>query len=214
VPDATEQLQPLGESFSDRAHQDLTGHLGMWAWLASEVMLFGGLFLGYAIARVTYPEGFAEGSRELDVFLGGLNTYVLLGSSLAMALAEHAAKAGRRRPLLINLGAVLLLGGLFLAIKFYEYYDKALKGHVPGADFEFSGEHPQAVELFLFLYFTMTGLHALHMLGGLSVIGGTFLRTAVTGRMPGPLFVTATALYWHFVDIVWVFLFPCLYLVR
>lgn len=191
---------------------------GMWLFLATEVMFFGGLFLAYAVYRKQFPYAFAEGSYHLDLWLGALNTGVLLLSSYTVALAVHAARRGRRRRLLFCLTATILLGSAFLGVKGYEYWHKYEQHHIPGARFEMGPQHleqadPRHVQVFYSLYFAMTGLHAAHMVIGLGVL--LVLWGLAWTREPRAHFLSieVTGLYWHFVDIVWVFLFPLLYLV-
>jgi cytochrome c oxidase subunit 3 len=187
--------------------------LGMWTFLATEVIFFGGLFVAYLVYRAAYPQAFAEGSHHLDVVLGTINTTVLLTSSLTAALAVHYAQQGRHREparlLLITLG----LGAIFLGIKGLEYYHKFEEHLVPGAHFQWGGTDAGPVQIFFMLYFVMTGLHALHMIIGIGVAAVmawlTWRGHYLADYMPIELF----GLYWHFVDIVWIFLFPLLYLI-
>ena len=188
--------------------------LGMWLFLVTEVMFFGGLFTAYLIYRLWYPEAWAEGSRELDIQLGGFNTIVLIGSSLTMAMAVRAAQTGRRMTTVVQLIATMLLGLVFLVVKFFEYKHKYDLNHIPGANFHFEGPHADQVEIFISLYFAMTGLHALHMLIGFGLMS-VITWMAWKGRFSREWYtpVEMSGLYWHFVDIVWIFLFPLLYLV-
>jgi cytochrome c oxidase subunit III len=204
----------LAHQFDDLAQQYEASTLGMWAFLLTEIMLFGGLFTGYAIYRLAYPEGFAEGSHHLDVLLGTLNTGVLIASSLMMAMAVHAAQAGRQplltRFLLLTIG----LGLVFLGIKGYEYWHKFHEHLIPGLAFVYVSPQARHVELFLFFYFVMTGLHAIHMIIGLGLLA-TLAVLGWRGRF-SPAYhtpVEIVGLYWHFVDIVWIFLYPLLYLI-
>jgi cytochrome c oxidase subunit 3 len=204
----------LQHQFNTMEQQQETVTLGMWVFLITEIMFFGGLFMAYLLYRVWYPEAWAEGSVELDVVLGGLNTVVLIGSSLTMALAVRCAQVGAPRATVGWLGITMALGATFLVVKGFEYAHKFQTHHVPGPDFMFEGPHAKQVEIFLSLYFAMTGLHALHMvigLGLLSVIAWMAHRRRFTPEWYSP--VEMSGLYWHFVDIVWIFLFPLLYLV-
>jgi len=201
--------------YTDATQRSVAQHLGMWTFLATEILFFGGLFACYAIYRHTYPEAFAAGSARMDFWIGTLNTGVLLTSSLFMAFADHAVKLGRRETLRRCLAAVWLLGVIFLGLKFYEYHQKFVEHLVPGAGFHPDGGAAPPEQLFFVLYFAMTGLHALHMMIGLGVITWLFVRASrgtLTADRPAP--VEMTGLYWHFVDCVWVFLYPLLYLVR
>ncbi len=215
--------QPLSDShasalahhFSDVDQQNEANTLGMWIFLVTEIMFFGGLFLVYTIYRVAYPEAFAEASRSLDVVLGTTNTTVLLCSSLTMALAVNAAQTGNRKLIVAFLLLTLLLGSIFLGIKGLEYYHKYEEHHIPGASFHYEGEaDPREAQLFFGLYFVLTGFHALHMVIGAAVIIYFAIR-AWRGFYPPEKYVAVEqlGLYWHFVDIVWVFLFPLLYLI-
>jgi cytochrome c oxidase subunit 3 len=173
------------------------------------------LFIAYALLRHAYPEAFKAGSAQLEFWIGTTNTGLLLTSSLCMALAELAARAGARRTLTRQLLLTWVLGALFLVLKFHEYARTAAEHHVPGAHFVFGGPLAPQVELFLFLYFAMTGLHALHMLIGLGAIAWLLWlerRGMLSAERHAP--VSMIALYWHFVDCVWILLYPLLYLVR
>jgi cytochrome c oxidase subunit 3 len=204
----------LAHHFDSMAQQTEATTLGMWVFLATEVLFFGGLFATYAIYRAWYPAAFAAGSHELDVTLGTINTVVLITSSLTMALAVHAAQLGQRQLLMTFLILTMILGGVFLGIKSVEYYHKFAEHHVPGPGFQFEKEHLQHAQLFFSLYFVMTGLHAVHMIIGIGIMlvmlwwawNGT-----ITEEYSSPIEISG--LYWHFVDIVWIFLFPLLYLI-
>jgi cytochrome c oxidase subunit III len=204
----------LQHQFEDLAQQQESATLGMWLFLVTEVMFFGGLFMAYLLYRVWYPEAWTLGSLELDLVLGGVNTVVLIGSSLTMAFAVRAAQTGFPRATVVWLLITMALGLVFLVIKGFEYAHKVHEHHVPGPNFVWDGPHGPQVEIFLALYFTMTGLHALHMVIGfglLSVIAWMAYRRRFTPEWYSP--VEMAGLYWHFVDIVWIFLFPLLYLV-
>jgi cytochrome c oxidase subunit III len=205
---------PLQHHFDDPAQQSEAATLGMWAFLATEVLFFGGLFTAYAVYRSTYPEAFAEASRHLDVTLGTINTVVLIGSSLTMAMAVWAAQTGRRLQQVLFLIGTILLGSVFLGIKAVEYGHKFHEHLVPGPHFAFPGAEPAHSQIFFSLYFVMTGMHALHMVIGIGLLAVLTVR-AHLGRFT-PVYnapVEITGLYWHFVDIVWIFLFPMLYLI-
>lgn len=187
----------------------------MWTFLSTEILFFGGLFACYTVYRHAYPEAFKLGSEHLKYWIGTANTGILLTSSLFMALADRAVKLDSRRGLRWMLVLTWVLGAAFLALKLYEYYKTGEENHVPGPGFEFAGPDAPKVELFMFLYFAMTGLHAVHMLFGLGAIGW-LLWLNHRGRL-GPERhepVAMVGLYWHFVDCVWVFLYPLLYLIR
>jgi cytochrome c oxidase subunit 3 len=163
---------------------------------------------------MSHPEAFAAASRELNVTLGGLNTAVLILSSFTMALAVRAAQTGQRRTLISFLGATIALGSVFLAIKGYEYYEKYLHHLIPGSGFSFPGPEAQAAQHFFSVYFAMTGLHAVHMLIGAGLLAVLIVQ-ACRGRFTRQYYnpVEMMGLYWHFVDIIWIFLFPLLYLI-
>ena len=188
----------------------------MWAFLITEIMFFGGLFIGYIVYRSLYPAAFAEASNLLDYRLGAINTAVLICSSLTMVLAVRAAQLGQRRPLVIFLVLTIILGSAFLVNKGFEYSHKFHEPLVPGPNFGPSHRlaHPQQAQLFFGFYFGMTGLHALHMIIGI-VILAIYVVQAQRGRFSQDYFtpIDIIGLYWHFVDIVWIFLFPLLYLI-
>jgi len=203
----------LAHHFDNLAQQGEASTLGMWVFLVTEVLFFGGLFLVYLVYRSTYPEAFIAGSHELDVLLGGINTAALITSSLTMALAVHAAQTGHRRTLMIFLVVTMVLGAAFLGIKSVEYYHKFVEHHVPGPGFQFEEEYIKHAQLFFSLYFIMTGLHAVHMIIGLGIMTWMLWwswRGTITADYYSPIEISG--LYWHFVDIVWIFLFPLLYL--
>jgi cytochrome c oxidase subunit 3 len=204
----------LQHQFETLEQQQESATLGMWIFLVTEIMFFGGLFMAYLLYRVWYPDAWAEGSLELDIVLGGVNTVVLIGSSLTMAFAVRAAQTGFPRATVTWLILTMALGLTFLVIKGFEYAHKFHEHHVPGPNFQFEGPHARQVEIFLSLYFAMTGLHALHMVIGfglLSVIAWMAHQRRFSPEWYSP--VEMSGLYWHFVDIVWIFLFPLLYLV-
>lgn len=211
-----EQPAWVAEQFDNLEQQREAVTLGMWIFLATEILFFGGLFLGFFVYRASYPEVFTAASRHLHVWLGTLNTAVLLTSSLTIALAVHAARVERRRMLIIFLGITFLLGAGFLGIKAIEYIWEFQENLMPfaGLTFHFEGPSPEQARIFFSFYFVMTGLHALHLLIGLGVIG---VMIALAGLGLGEhrleRRVEMTGLYWHFVDLVWVFLFPIVYLI-
>jgi cytochrome c oxidase subunit III len=204
----------VAPQFEDAVQQREAVGLGMWVFLAQEVMFFGALFTVYTVYRRQHAAGFAEAAQHLDVVQGTLNTCVLLLSSLTMALAVRAAQLGRRRATALFLGATLLLGAAFLAVKGAEYAHKAGEHLFPGPAFDTGLFHHPGAELFFSLYFVMTGVHALHMLIGLGLL--LFLLPRAWRGRYGPerhAGVEMLGLYWHFVDVVWIFLFPLLYLI-
>jgi cytochrome c oxidase subunit 3 len=204
----------LAHQFDDLDQQREAATLGMWCFLVTEVLFFGVLFLTYALYRGWYPEAFARASRELLIWPGTINTAVLITSSLTMALAVHAAQLGERRPLMLFLVLTMLLGTVFLGIKAFEYYEGFLEHHLPGRTFQFEAEYFREAQLFFSLYYLMTGLHALHMVIGLGVMA-VMLWLSWRGTISADYYnpIEVSGLYWHFVDIVWIFLFPLLYLI-
>ncbi len=204
----------VAHQFDSLTQQKEAVSLGMWIFLVTEVMFFGGMFLGYTLYRTMYPGAFHDGSHHLDIMLGGINTVVLIGSSLTMAFAVFAAKLRRKEMLIIFLMLTILLGAVFLGIKAVEYSHKFHEGHVPGPSFAYEHFHSKEVSIFYSFYFAMTGMHALHMVIGM-IIMLIMIPFAWAGRLTrgneGP--VESLGLYWHFVDIVWIFLFPLLYLI-
>ena len=204
----------LQHHFDSLEQQHEAATLGMWLFLITEVLFFGGLFLAYMLYRVWYPVAWAEASLELDIVLGAFNTAVLIGSSLTMALAVRAAQTGLQRATVGWILATMALGLVFLIVKYFEYAEKFEHHHVPGSTFAFPGPNAGPAQIYFSLYFLMTGLHATHMLIGF-VIMAVIARMAYKGRFSPQWYtpVEITGLYWHFVDIVWIFLFPLLYLV-
>ncbi len=205
----------LAHHFTSLKQQYESAQLGMWSFMLTEIMMFGGLFMVYIVGRYRYLDAFVDGSHHLSIGLGGFNTVVLIVSSLTMALAVHAAQEGHQKKTFKWLMATLFFGAVFLGVKYIEYSAKFEHHTVPGDNFEWHGyADPRHVELFYGIYFVMTGLHAIHM-----VIGGGLLiwlmmlnhKGRFTKEYNTP--VEMVGLYWHFVDIVWIFLFPLLYLI-
>jgi cytochrome c oxidase subunit 3 len=216
---AASHQRNLAHHFADAEQQREAGTLGMWVFLVTEIMFFGGIFAGYTIYRSLYLPAFEFGSRLLDIRLGTTNTAVLIASSLTMALAVHAAQTGKRKALIFFLLLTMALGTVFLGIKYLEYAHKWENFLVPGIHYAPKVALPSSVtlpnlELFLCFYFFLTALHALHMIIGLGIM--TVLTVmAWRGRFDADYHspVEISGLYWHFVDIVWIFLFPLLYLI-
>ena len=243
----------LQHHFDTMGQQKEAAVIGMWLFLLTEILFFGGLFVAYMIYRVWYLDAFAEASRRLSIFWGGLNTAVLIGSSLTMALAVRAAQTNNRKWTVNWLVLTMLLGCVFLGVKVIEYEDKFANYEVPGSNYNWlyheqhargrwralldsargrcgSGRcrcegHRQlsltpaqlqnTTQIYFSLYFTMTGLHALHMIIGVGLML-VITRMAWKGKFDAQYYtpVELSGLYWHFVDIVWIFLFPLLYLVE
>jgi cytochrome c oxidase subunit 3 len=187
---------------------------GMWLFLVTEILLFGGLFCAYAIFRGLYPETFHEAHLELNKTLGALNTVVLLFSSLTMALAVGYAQRNQRKKSALMLVITLLCALTFLGVKFIEYSHKFHEGLLTAGFYKFDGIHAQNPGIFFSLYFMMTGLHGIHVLIGMSIITWVLIRTR-RGDFNDKYFtpVELTGLYWHLVDLIWIFLFPLLYLI-
>ena len=216
----------LVEQFDTLEQQKDASQFGMWVFLITEIMFFGGLFAAYLIYRNLYNPAFVIASSSIDITLGAINTAVLICSSLTMAMAVHSAALGARKLLIFFLVFTLVLGGVFLGIKGVEYHQKWVEHHVPGANFDFNYERAEHHEelappdvasqtsIFFSLYFAMTGMHALHMIIGAGILIALIWK-AYRGAYPPHHYtmVENFGLYWHFVDIIWIFLFPLLYLV-
>lgn len=200
----------VAHQFDTAEQQQEAASLGMWAFIVQEILFFGGLFVTYIVYRSMYPVAFHDGSHHLDITLGTFNTAVLIGSSLTMALAVHAAQTSRKSNLVFFLVSTLVLGSVFLGVKAIEYSHKFHEHHVPGLDFH----GPPQQELFFSLYFAMTGLHALHMIIGAGILL-VIIYQSMRGMYDSSYYtpVEMFGLYWHFVDIIWIFLFPLLYLI-
>lgn len=210
--------------FATEEQQRDSASLGMWIFLGTEVMFFGGLFCAYLIYRLKYFSEFAAASQTLNWQLGTTNTAVLICSSLTVVLAVYASQHAKRTLLLSSLVLTLVLGLAFLGIKAIEYNEKFEKHHVPGPSFQFDNvnvpgkpgqmANPYHAQIYFSLYFIMTGLHALHMIVGIGIFVW-LLWAAWKGRFT-PQYNTPLemgGLYWHFVDIIWIYLFPLLYLI-
>jgi len=205
----------LAHQFEDLQQQKDSASLGMWVFLATEVMFFGGLFAGYTIYRNLYLPGFEIGSHLLNVKIGAINTAVLIGSSLTMAMGVRAAQMGKRTTLVTCLILTILLGLAFVGIKLsFEWVHDFHEGLAPGLNFTYAGDQAKAVQLFFFFYFTMTGVHALHMVVGMAILAVLVVHSWRGEYGPDRYnMIEGIGLYWHFVDIVWIFLFPLLYLI-
>ncbi|HVL68650.1 MAG TPA: cytochrome c oxidase subunit 3 family protein [Vicinamibacterales bacterium] len=205
----------LQHHFDDMAQQAEASTLGMWVFLVTEIMFFGGLFMAYLMYRWANPDGFQEASAHLSIWLGGFNTAVLIFSSLTMAMAVRAAQTSAPPKTQVGwLLGTIALGLVFLVVKYFEYAEKFSHNLVPGPNFVWEGQYANAAEIFYSIYFCMTGLHALHMIIGIgimAVITWMAWRRQFDATYYTP--VEVSGLYWHFVDIVWIFLFPLLYLI-
>lgn len=247
----TDHHPALVHQFDSMEQQKEASTFGMWVFLLTEIMMFGGLFAAYLIYRLKYYDAFVAGSSSIAVRWGFVNTLVLIGSSLTMALAVYAAHAGVKRLQQLFIVLTMILGTVFLGIKAIEYYQKYVEHHIPGGIFgtfdavnNYPGQEPNIAEdvkkekekveklspeaaeqkgkqiagqtqIFFCFYFAMTGLHALHMIIGLAML--TWLLVKASRGEFGPQYFTPMelgGLYWHFVDIVWIYLFPLLYLIN
>ncbi len=225
----------LRHHFESVEQQADTTNFAMWLFLLTEVMFFGGLFMAYLIMRNWYYPAFVEASHHLSIFWGTTNTAVLITSSFTMAMGVWCAETRRKKGLLLSLILTFCLGLVFLCIKGIEWHAEWVQHHVPGLHYSvesfvnpasdpeiYAEYHDRALspamalrtEMYFFLYFAMTGMHALHMIVGISILGFMILRARAGSYTNGHVtFVENVGLYWHFVDIIWIFLFPLLYLV-
>jgi cytochrome c oxidase subunit 3 len=226
---ATEHLEheahpELLHHFADAQQQKNAASLGMWLFLVTEIMFFGGMFCAYLVYRLAHFNAFAAGSQQLNIWMGAINTAVLIVSSVTVVLAVKAAEAGKRKLLTAYLVVTVLLGMTFLVVKGFEYREKFEKHHVPGPSFNFTDKfddngkqipvNGKEAELFFSLYFAMTGMHALHMIIGCGLISGLAVLSW-KGHYTTNYFtpIENAGLYWHLVDIIWIYLFPLLYLI-
>ncbi len=212
----TEAVHPhgLAHHFDSLEQQADVASLGMWVFLVTEVLFFGGLFTSYLVYRSMYPHAFAVASEHTLIALGALNTAILITSSLTMALAVYASQEGDSKGVFRFLVLTWILGAGFLVVKGIEYATDFHEHLVPGAHFAIEGANAGHAQLFFSLYFIMTGLHAIHMIVGLSILL-VMMYMARKGKFTKEYHIPmeVTGLYWHFVDIVWIFLFPLLYLI-
>jgi len=203
----------LREQFATPDQQRQTASIGMWVFLVTEVMLFGGLFTAFTVYRLSHPMAFDAASAHMDILLGSINTAVLICSSFTMVMAVHSAETGNQKLLPLFLLATMAIGAIFLGIKFTEYYLHFKDHMVPALWFQYSGAHAPEVQMFFVFYFVMTGLHALHMTIGLGIVGVLFFRSML-GSFSAEYYtpIDLGGLYWHFIDIVWVFLYAIFYI--
>jgi cytochrome c oxidase subunit 3 len=218
LPDSEIAVQHnLKHHFADLEQQRETSTFGMWLFLVTEIMFFGGMFATYLIYRLSYYNAWVAGSQTMEIQLGAINTAVLICSSLTMVLAVHFAKLGNRKLTTLCLILTLVLGLSFLGIKGVEYHGHWVHHEVPGLNFHFEHEgnyDPRQVMIFFSLYFAMTGMHAVHMIIGAGLLTWLLIangRGRFTPEYNTP--VEMVGLYWHFVDLVWIYLFPLLYLI-
>lgn len=212
---STTQPAHLHHHFVDSDQQFDAAKMGMWVFLVNEILFFGGLFCAYIVFRAWYPDLFQEASHELNTLWGAVNTAVLIGSSLTVAMAIRSAQKDQQRGLRINLLITIALACVFMVIKAFEYSHKFELGIFPGEWYTYTGfEHPKA-SVFFSIYYMMTGVHALHVLVGIGLIYWIY-RRSVKGEFSSEYYtpVEITGLYWHLVDLIWIFLFPLLYLIE
>jgi cytochrome c oxidase subunit 3 len=212
----TEAAAPgrLAHHFPDMKTQEHAARMGMWIFLSTEILLFAVLFTAYAIYRFLFPVGFEEASKLAHVAMGATNTVVLITSSLTVALAIHYARHGENRKVVGLLAITIGFGALFMVLKGVEYYHHWEVGQLPGKLYHFAGVQGPGVSMYFTVYFLMTGLHGLHVLIGMSLLAWVAMRAWRNEFGPGySTPVELSGLYWHLVDLIWIFLFPLLYLV-
>ncbi|OGC00952.1 cytochrome C oxidase subunit III [candidate division KSB1 bacterium RBG_16_48_16] len=204
----------LAHHFSDMEQQKASAKLGMWIFLLTEILLFGGLFCAYAVFRSWNPQMFLNAHKHLNVILGTVNTAVLISSSLTMALAIRSLQVDKKRPAIIFLLLTLAFAATFLVIKYFEYAHKIHLGQLPGKFYTYTGIEGTNPHIFFSIYFAMTGLHGLHILVGMIVISWVLVNT-VKDKYSSEYYtpVENAGLYWHLVDLIWIYLFPLLYLI-
>jgi len=206
--------QFMQHHFVDAEQQFDAAKMGMWIFLVTEILFFGGLFAAYIVYRLWHPELFTMASEQLDTLWGGVNTLVLIGSSLTVAMAIKSAQLNQKKNIAINLGITLALAAVFMVIKYFEWTHKFHLGIFPGEFYTFGGiDHPQA-NIFFSLYYLMTGLHGIHVIIGIGLIAWLLWRST-KGHFNSEYYtpIEITGLYWHLVDIIWIFLFPLFYLI-
>jgi cytochrome c oxidase subunit III len=204
----------LQHHFTDLDQQHESSKLGMWLFLLTEVLFFGGLFCFYAIYRAWHPDIFHNAHKALDVRMGTLNTLVLITSSVTMALAIRSIQLDRPRQTIWLLSATFILAATFLVVKYFEYAHKFHLGQLPGKFYTYHGIAGTNPQVFFSVYFCLTGLHGIHIFIGMGLIGWLIVKTA-RGAFSSQYYsyIENVGLYWHLVDTIWIFLFPLLYLV-
>lgn len=202
-----------GHHFESNEHEFSSAKQGMWIFMVTEVLMIGALFVGYLLFRLRFPEAFHAAHKILDVKLGALNTVVLIVSSATMVLGVSAAQRGNNRRAINMIIATILCGAIFCVVKYFEYSHKFHEGIFPGGNYTYEHLSLQYVPLFFSFYFVMTGIHAFHVVVGMCLLTWTILRIK-RGEISKQFFtpVELVGFYWHFVDLVWIFLFPLLYL--
>jgi len=201
--------------YREMGQQFEAAKIGMWLFLVTEVLLFGGLFVGYGIMHAKHPEAFVAAHHHLNRVLGATNTVVLLLSSFTMVLSVWAAQTSRRKLLILFLVLTLLLACAFLGVKYFEYSHKFHEGLLPGKFYSHQGDTVPGQFMFFSFYFMMTGLHGIHVVLGMAAITWILAR-AIRGDFSAQYYapVDITGLYWHLVDLIWIYLFPLMYLIR
>lgn len=203
----------LREQFATARQQREVATLGMWIFLITEFMLFGGMFAAFLVYRRWYPVGFTKGSSEMELMMGAVNTAVLISSSFTMSLAELAIARGKVNRCAWLLLLTIALGTLFLGIKFTEYYLHYHDHKLPGFGFEEAGPLATQVQMFFFFYFVMTGLHSIHLIIGIGLVVVLLIPTLADYFSENYFTpIRNLSLYWHFVDIIWVFLYAIFYI--
>lgn len=204
----------LHHHFSESEQQYESAKLGMWVFLLTEILLFGGLFLGYAVYRSWHPDMFFNAHLELDRFMGTLNTIVLISSSVTMALAIRSMQINRKNMTILYLVSTLAFAATFMVVKYFEYSHKFHLGQLPGKYYTYTGVEGTNPHIFFSMYFAMTGLHGIHVLAGMIVIGIVLWKT-VKNKFSSVYYtpIEMTGLYWHLVDMIWIYLFPLFYLI-
>jgi cytochrome c oxidase subunit 3 len=212
--ETSSHTSPLQHHFADMEQQRDSAKLGMWLFLLTEVLLFGGLFCVYAIYRAWHPEMFSNAHHLLNVWLGGTNTLVLIASSVTMALAIRSMQLNQRKNAVWFIVGTIALAGIFLVIKYFEYSHKIHLGQLPGKYYTFQGLEGTNPHVFFSVYFMMTGLHGFHVLCGMGAMVW-LLRRIKKGEFSSEYYtpIEMTGLYWHLVDLIWIFLFPLFYLI-
>lgn len=209
-----ERLEHLQHHFIDSDQQFDSAKLGMWIFLVTEILFFGGLFVAYIVYRSWYPELYIQASEELNTLWGGVNTAVLIGSSLTVAMAIRSAQLNQIKGLIYNLYITIALAFVFMVIKFFEYSHKFHLGIFPGEYYTYEGIAHEKANIFFSIYYMMTGVHGLHVTIGIGLMIWLVVK-AKKGAFHSGYYtpVEITGLYWHLVDIIWIFLFPLLYLI-
>lgn len=205
----------LQHHFATKEQQFETSKIGMWLFLTTEILMFGGLFVGFGLMQGKFPQAFFEAHHHLDKTLGALNTIVLLFSSFTMVMAVWAASKSKQKQLIVYLLITLICAGVFLVVKYFEYSHKFHEGLLPGRFYHHEGDTVPNQFMFFSFYFMMTGLHGFHILGGMAVITWLLVK-AMKGKFNANYYtpVDMVGLYWHLVDMIWIYLFPLLYLIQ